>query len=68
MKAGLASGIFAIQTLQDIGFKPNGDIMVQSVSYKNEGYQIFSSPFLVKTCGKFNRFLPTHKSITGAIC
>ena len=37
MKAGLASGIFAIQTLQDLGFKPNGNIMVQSVVGEESG-------------------------------
>lgn len=37
MKAGLASGIFAIQILQEIGFKPNGDVMVQSVVGEESG-------------------------------
>ena len=37
MKAGLASGIFAIQILQDLGFKPNGNIMVQSVVGEESG-------------------------------
>ena len=31
MKAGLASGIFAIQILKELGFKPNNNVMVQSV-------------------------------------
>ena len=37
MKAGLASGIFAIQVLQEIGFKPNGNVMVQSVVGEESG-------------------------------
>ena len=37
MKAGLASGIFAIQILQEIGFKPNGNVMVQSVVGEESG-------------------------------
>jgi acetylornithine deacetylase len=37
MKAGLASGIFAIQILQNIGFKPNGNVMVQSVVGEESG-------------------------------
>ena len=37
MKAGLASGIFAIQILQKIGFKPNGNIMIQSVVGEESG-------------------------------
>lgn len=37
MKAGLASGIFAIQVLQSIGFKPNGNVMVQSVVGEESG-------------------------------
>ena len=37
MKAGLASGIFAIQVLQAIGFKPKGNVMVQSVVGEESG-------------------------------
>jgi acetylornithine deacetylase len=37
MKAGLASGVFAIQILQNIGFKPNGNVMVQSVVGEESG-------------------------------
>ena len=37
MKSGLASGIFAIQILQKIGFKPNGNIMIQSVVGEESG-------------------------------
>ena len=37
MKAGLASGIFAIQVLQSIGFKPKGNVMVQSVVGEESG-------------------------------
>ena len=37
MKAGLASGIFAIQILQKIGFIPNGNVMVQSVVGEESG-------------------------------
>lgn len=37
MKAGLASGIFAIKILQQIGFKPNGNVMVQSVVGEESG-------------------------------
>lgn len=37
MKAGLATGIFAIQVLQEFGFKPNGNVMVQSVVGEESG-------------------------------
>jgi acetylornithine deacetylase len=37
MKAGLASGIFAIKILQQIGFKTNGNVMVQSVVGEESG-------------------------------
>ncbi len=37
MKAGLASGIFAIQILQGMGFKPSGNVMVQSVVGEESG-------------------------------
>ena len=37
MKAGLASGIFAIQVLQAIGFKPKGNVIVQSVVGEESG-------------------------------
>jgi acetylornithine deacetylase len=37
MKAGLASGIFAIQVLQAIGFNPKGNVMVQSVVGEESG-------------------------------
>jgi acetylornithine deacetylase len=37
MKAGLASGIFAIQILQEMGFKPSGNVMVQSVVGEESG-------------------------------
>ncbi|MBT3478493.1 MAG: ArgE/DapE family deacylase [Candidatus Marinimicrobia bacterium] len=37
MKSGLAAGIFAIQILQNIGFKPNGNVMVQSVVGEESG-------------------------------
>ncbi|MBT5225096.1 MAG: M20/M25/M40 family metallo-hydrolase, partial [Candidatus Marinimicrobia bacterium] len=37
MKAGLSSGIFAIQILQNVGFKPNGNVMVQSVVGEESG-------------------------------
>jgi acetylornithine deacetylase len=37
MKAGLASGIFAIQILKEIGFKPSGNVMVQSVVGEESG-------------------------------
>ncbi len=37
MKAGLASGIFAIQILQKIGFKPKGNVMIQSVVGEESG-------------------------------
>ena len=37
MKAGLASGIFAIQVLQAIGFKPKGNVMVQSFVGEESG-------------------------------
>ena len=37
MKAGLASGIFAIQILQEIGFSPRGNVMVQSVVGEESG-------------------------------
>lgn len=37
MKAGLASAIFAIQILQSLGIKPNGNVMVQSVVGEESG-------------------------------
>ena len=37
MKAGLASGIFAVQVLKSIGFEPNGNIMIQSVIGEESG-------------------------------
>jgi len=37
MKAGLASGIFAIQVLKSIGFEPSGNIMIQSVIGEESG-------------------------------
>ncbi|MBC8345494.1 MAG: ArgE/DapE family deacylase [Candidatus Marinimicrobia bacterium] len=37
MKAGLSSAIFAIQILQKVGFKPNGNIMIQSVVGEESG-------------------------------
>jgi len=37
MKAGLSAGIFAVQVLQSIGFKPNGNIMIQSVVGEETG-------------------------------
>jgi len=37
MKAGLGAGIFAIQVLQSIGFKPDGNIMIQSVVGEESG-------------------------------
>lgn len=37
MKAGLASGILALQVLKNIGFKPNGNIMIQSVVGEESG-------------------------------
>ena len=37
MKGGLSSGIFAIQILQEIGFMPNGNIMIQSVVGEESG-------------------------------
>ena len=37
MKAGLASGIFAIQILQEIEFIPTGNVMVQSVIGEESG-------------------------------
>ena len=37
MKAGLSAGIFAVQVLQSIGFKPNGNIMIQSVIGEESG-------------------------------
>ncbi|HIA23900.1 MAG TPA: M20/M25/M40 family metallo-hydrolase, partial [Candidatus Marinimicrobia bacterium] len=37
MKAGLASGIFAIQILQEIEFIPRGNVMVQSVVGEESG-------------------------------
>ena len=37
MKAGLGAGIFAVQVLQSIGFKPDGNIMIQSVVGEESG-------------------------------
>ncbi|CUV09074.1 Acetylornithine deacetylase [hydrothermal vent metagenome] len=37
MKAGLSAGIFAIQVLQSIGFKPDGNIIIQSVVGEESG-------------------------------
>ena len=37
MKAGLSSGLFAIAILKDLGFKPNGDIIFQSVVGEESG-------------------------------
>ena len=37
MKAGLSAGIFAVQVLQSIGFKPDGNIMIQSVIGEESG-------------------------------
>ena len=37
MKAGLASGIFAVQILQCIGFEPTGNVMIQSVVGEESG-------------------------------
>ncbi|GIS56613.1 MAG: hypothetical protein CM1200mP1_05510 [Candidatus Neomarinimicrobiota bacterium] len=37
MKAGLASGILAVQVLKTIGFKPNGNVMIQSVVGEESG-------------------------------
>ena len=37
MKAGLSAGIFAVQVLQSIGFKPDGNIMIQSVVGEESG-------------------------------
>jgi len=37
MKAGLSAGIFAIQVLQSIGFKPGGNITIQSVVGEESG-------------------------------
>ena len=37
MKAGLASGIFAIQVLKSIDFEPKGNIMIQSVIGEESG-------------------------------
>ena len=37
MKAGLASGIFAVQVLKSIGFEPSGNIMIQSVIGEESG-------------------------------
>ena len=37
MKGGLSAAIFAVQILQKIGFKPNGDVMVQSVVGEESG-------------------------------
>ena len=37
MKAGLSAGIFAAQVLQSIGFKPDGNIMIQSVIGEESG-------------------------------
>ena len=37
MKAGLSSGIFAIQILQNMGFKPKGNVMIQSVVGEESG-------------------------------
>ena len=37
MKGGLSAAIFAVQILQKIGFKPNGNVMVQSVVGEESG-------------------------------
>ena len=37
MKAGLSSGLFAIAILKDLGFKPDGDIIFQSVVGEESG-------------------------------
>ena len=37
MKAGLSAGIFAVQVLQSIGFKPDGNIIIQSVVGEESG-------------------------------
>ena len=37
MKAGLASGILAVQVLKTIGFEPNGNVMIQSVVGEESG-------------------------------
>ena len=37
MKAGLASGILAVQVLKTIGFDPNGNVMIQSVVGEESG-------------------------------
>ena len=37
MKAGLSAGIFAVQILQSIGFKPHGNIIIQSVVGEESG-------------------------------
>ncbi len=37
MKAGLSSGLFAIAILKDLGFRPNGDIIFQSVIGEESG-------------------------------
>ena len=37
MKAGLASGILAVQVLKTIGFEPNGTVMIQSVVGEESG-------------------------------
>ena len=37
MKAGLSSGLFAIAILKSLGFKPNGDVIFQSVVGEESG-------------------------------
>lgn len=37
MKAGLASGIFAVAALKAIGFRPAGDVIIESVSGEETG-------------------------------
>lgn len=37
MKAGLAAGIVALAVLQDLGWRPRGDVMVQSVTGEESG-------------------------------
>jgi len=37
MKGGLSATIFAVQILQKIGFKPNGNVMIQSVVGEESG-------------------------------